>query len=160
MILATVALGRQSLNLAYAAIFLASTQAALFSPSKYGLLPELLPKSRLSWGNGLLELWTFLALILAVFSAGLMSDKFPHQALSCLVFLALSGVGLLCSLGITKVPAAAPDKKFIANRLGDLWTQGNLIRKDRVLWLAVLGNTYFWFLATLLMSNILFYGKE
>src|SRR5215471_16995479 len=43
MILATVALGLQSLNLAYAAIFLASTQAALFAPSKYGLLPELLP---------------------------------------------------------------------------------------------------------------------
>jgi acyl-[acyl-carrier-protein]-phospholipid O-acyltransferase/long-chain-fatty-acid--[acyl-carrier-protein] ligase len=160
MILATVALGRQSLNLAYAAIFLASTQAALFGPSKYGLLPELLPKQRLSWGNGLLELGTFLALILSVFSAGVMSDKFHHQAWSGFIFLALSGVGLLCSLGITKVPAAAPEKKFVANPLGDLWAQGRLMRNDRVLWLAVLGNTYFWFLATLLLSNILFYGKE
>jgi acyl-[acyl-carrier-protein]-phospholipid O-acyltransferase/long-chain-fatty-acid--[acyl-carrier-protein] ligase len=160
MMLATVALGRHSLPLAYVAIFLASTQAALFGPSKYGLLPELLPKERLSWGNGLLELGTFLALILAVFSAGVMSDKFhDHQAWSGVIFLTLSGVGLLCSLGITKVPAAAPGKKFM-NPVGDLWAQGRLIRKDRVLWLAVLGNTYFWCLATLLMSNIIFYGKE
>jgi len=31
------------------AIFLASSQAAIFGPSKYGLLPELLPESELSW---------------------------------------------------------------------------------------------------------------
>ena len=35
--------------LAYAVIFLASTQAALFGPSKYGLLPEILPPELLSW---------------------------------------------------------------------------------------------------------------
>src|SRR2546430_4168196 len=34
---------------------------SLFGPSKYGLLPELLPQERLSWGNGVLELGTFLA---------------------------------------------------------------------------------------------------
>ena len=34
-------------------------QSALFSPSKYGILPELLPHHRLSWGNGQLEMWTF-----------------------------------------------------------------------------------------------------
>jgi acyl-[acyl-carrier-protein]-phospholipid O-acyltransferase/long-chain-fatty-acid--[acyl-carrier-protein] ligase len=40
-----------------------ATQAALFGPSKYGLLPELLPAKRLSWGNGVIELGTFLAII-------------------------------------------------------------------------------------------------
>jgi acyl-[acyl-carrier-protein]-phospholipid O-acyltransferase / long-chain-fatty-acid--[acyl-carrier-protein] ligase len=38
--------------------------------------------------------------------------------------------------------------------------QGRLIRKDRVLWLAVLGNTYFWFLGALLTANIVFYGSD
>ena len=56
MVLAIAGLGWQNLNLEMAAVFLASTQAALFGPSKYGLLPELLPEPLLSWGNGVLEL--------------------------------------------------------------------------------------------------------
>ncbi|MYA29280.1 MAG: MFS transporter, partial [Nitrospira sp. SB0666_bin_27] len=40
-----------------------AVQSALFSPAKYGILPELLPHERLAMGNGQLELWTFLAII-------------------------------------------------------------------------------------------------
>jgi acyl-[acyl-carrier-protein]-phospholipid O-acyltransferase/long-chain-fatty-acid--[acyl-carrier-protein] ligase len=76
------------------------------------------------------------------------------------VFLALSVAGLILSLGITKVRAADPSKKFQANPLTDLWKQLGLIRRDRVLWLAVLGNTYFWFLAAPLTANIVFYGED
>src|SRR5262249_52366862 len=61
---------------------------------------------------------------------------------------------------VSRVPAAAPAKKFVANPLADLWKQGRLIRADRVLWLAILGNTYFWALATLLTANIAFYGSD
>src|ERR1700675_161983 len=43
MIFATFAFLQGSPILAFAVIFLASTQAAFFGPSKYGLLPELLP---------------------------------------------------------------------------------------------------------------------
>ena len=64
MLLALAGLAMSSLPLQLTAIFLLSTQGALFSPSKYGLLPELLPQKRLSWGNGVLELTTFLAIIL------------------------------------------------------------------------------------------------
>ena len=38
--------------------------SAIFGPSKYGLLPELVPTEKLSWGNGILELGTFMAIIL------------------------------------------------------------------------------------------------
>jgi len=48
MLLAIVGLGRQDLHLEMAAVFLASTQAALFGPSKYGLLPALLPATRVN----------------------------------------------------------------------------------------------------------------
>ena len=40
------------------------THSAIFGPSKYGSLPELLPERKLSWGNGILELGTFMAIIL------------------------------------------------------------------------------------------------
>jgi acyl-[acyl-carrier-protein]-phospholipid O-acyltransferase / long-chain-fatty-acid--[acyl-carrier-protein] ligase len=161
MVLAIAGLGWQNLPLEMAAVFLASTQAALFGPSKYGLLPELLPEARLSWGNGVLELGTFLAVIAGGVSGAFLADTFrARQGWSGLIFLGLSFAGLVFSLGITKVPAANPVKKFRANPLGDLWEQGKLIRKDRVLWLAVLGNTYFWFLGALLTANIVFYGSD
>ena len=159
--LAIAGLGLQNLNVQMAAVFLASTQAALFGPSKYGLLPELLPEERLSWGNGILELGTFLAVI----AGGVMGATFAEifkgrQAYSGAILLGLSCLGLLFSFGVSKVPAANPAKKWKANPLADLWAQGKIIRADRVLWLAVLGNTYFWFLGALLTANIVFYGED
>jgi len=161
MLLAMLAFAQENLQLALAAVFLASTQAALFGPSKYGLLPELLPQELLSWGNGVIELGTFLAIIFAVVAAGFLSDAFRgRQAISGLIFLGCSLVGLACALAITHVPAADPSRKFRANVFGDLWAQGRLIRADRVLWLAVLGNTYFWFFGALLQNNVIFYGER
>jgi acyl-[acyl-carrier-protein]-phospholipid O-acyltransferase/long-chain-fatty-acid--[acyl-carrier-protein] ligase len=161
MAFAIAGLAWQNLHLEMAAIFLASTQAAFFGPSKYGLLPELLPEPRLSWGNGVIELGTFLASIAGLVSGAFLADAFHgRQGWSGLVFLTLSVAGLILSLGITKVRAADPSKKFQANPLTDLWQQVGLIRRDRVLWLAVLGNTYFWFLAALLTANIVFYGED
>jgi acyl-[acyl-carrier-protein]-phospholipid O-acyltransferase / long-chain-fatty-acid--[acyl-carrier-protein] ligase len=161
MLLAIVGLGRQDLHLEMAAVFLASTQAALFGPSKYGLLPELLPESKLSWGNGVIELGTFLAVIAGGVSGAFLADAFHgRQFWSGIIFLTLSLFGLIFSLGISRVPAADPAKPFRANPLGDLWIQLKRIRKDRVLWLAVLGSTYFWFLGALLTANIVFYGSD
>jgi acyl-[acyl-carrier-protein]-phospholipid O-acyltransferase / long-chain-fatty-acid--[acyl-carrier-protein] ligase len=161
MLLAMFAFARENLPLALAAVFLASTQAAVFGPSKYGLLPELLPQKLLSWGNGVIELGTFLAIISAVVVAGFMSDAFRgHQAVSGLIFLGCSLVGLACAWPITRVPAADPLKKFRANTFADLWAHGRLIRADRVLWLAVVGNTYFWFFGALLQNNVIFYGER
>jgi acyl-[acyl-carrier-protein]-phospholipid O-acyltransferase/long-chain-fatty-acid--[acyl-carrier-protein] ligase len=161
MVLFIAGLAWQNLPLELAAVFLASTQAAFFGPSKYGLLPELLPQERLSWGNGVIELGTFIAVIAATVVAGLLADTFHgQQHWSGVIFLALSAVGLLCAQGITRVPAANPTKNFRANPLGDLFSQLRLVRADRVLWLAVVGNTYFWFLAALLQSNIIIYGND
>src|SRR6266702_2904880 len=161
MLLAIIGLGRQDLHLEMAAVFLASTQGALFGPSKYGLLPELLPETRLSWGNGVIELGTFLAAIAGTLAGAHLSEWFVgRQQYSGFVFLGLSGLGLLTSLGISRVPAANPAKQFQINFLGDLWAQMRRIQRDRVLLLAVLGNTYFFFLAALLQFVIVFYGRD
>ena len=59
MLLAVAGLATANIYFLFAVVFLMSTQSALFGPSKYGLLPELLPSKRLSWGNGVIELGTF-----------------------------------------------------------------------------------------------------
>ena len=147
--------------LAYAVIFLASTQAALFGPSKYGLLPELLPPELLSWGNGVLELTTFLAIIAGTVAGSFLAQEFhASPATVGMIYGMLSLIGLSASFLITRVPAGDPAKKFRLNIFGDLGAQWRLVRPDRALKLAVIGNTYFWFLGALLQFVIVFYGRE
>jgi acyl-[acyl-carrier-protein]-phospholipid O-acyltransferase/long-chain-fatty-acid--[acyl-carrier-protein] ligase len=161
MVLATAGLHLHSLALTLVALTLVASQAALFGPSKYGLLPELLPAKRLSWGNGVIELGTFLAIIVGTVTGAGMAEKFHgHEVFAGYVLLALSLIGLLTSLGIDRVPAAAPEKKFRINIVGDLWQQLKLMREDKPLYLAVAGNTYFWFLGSLLFSTIVVYGPD
>jgi acyl-[acyl-carrier-protein]-phospholipid O-acyltransferase/long-chain-fatty-acid--[acyl-carrier-protein] ligase len=160
MLIATLGLALHSLPLELAGLALVATQAALFGPSKYGLLPELLPEKRLSWGNGVIELGTFLAIISGTVVGGVMADRLHgHEVYGGYILVALACVGVLTSLGVDRVPPAAPTKKYRPNFLGDLWANIGLMRKDRPLFLAVLGNTYFWFLGALLMSTVLVYGK-
>lgn len=161
MLFAIVGFAVHSMPMSLAALFLASTQGALFGPSKYGLLPEILPENKLSWGNGVIELGTFLAAIVGTVVAGQLPELFgSRQDYSGVFFLVCSGIGLITSFGITRVPAADPAKKFQLNFLGDLWVNGKRIAEDRTLWLAVAGNTYFFFLAALLQFDIVFYGHD
>jgi acyl-[acyl-carrier-protein]-phospholipid O-acyltransferase/long-chain-fatty-acid--[acyl-carrier-protein] ligase len=97
--------------LAYIVIFLASTQAALFGPSKYGLLPELLPPELLSWGNGVLELTTFVAIISGTVAGSFLAQQFQGSpATAGLIYGACSLIGLGASFLITRVPASDPGK--------------------------------------------------
>ena len=161
MVVATVGLAMHSLPISFVALMLVATQAALFGPSKYGLLPELLPAKRLSWGNGVIELGTFLAIIVGTVTGATMGEKFRgHEVYAGYALLSLAFIGLLTSFFIDRVPAAAPEKKFNVNIVGDLWQQIKLMRRDPPLFLAVAGNTHFWFLGSLLFSTIVVYGPD
>ena len=161
MLFASAALVAPNLPLALAAIFLVCTQGAFFGPSKYGLLPELLPQEELSWGNGVLELGTFLAIILGSMSGSFLAEAYnEREVYSGVLLLGFTVVGLLTSFGISRMPAADPSKHFHLVSLIDVWSPMKLIRRDRVLWLAVLGNTYFFFVAGLLQFDIFIYGQD
>ena len=158
---ALAGLAWRNIPLEFAAIFLLDTQGAIFGPSKYGLLPEILPEEKLSWGNGYIELGTFLAVIIGAIASGYLSDIFRgRQQWSGVLFIALAVFGTLTSLGISRVPVANPGRKFYVNFIGEVWRETREIKKDHVLWLAVLGNTYFWFLGSLLQPVIILYGKD
>ncbi|MBI5687907.1 MAG: MFS transporter [Verrucomicrobia bacterium] len=161
MMLAIAGLALNLHGMLLLAIFLMGVRSALFGPAKYGLLPELLPPRRLSWGNGVLELGTFVAIILGTVAGGWLCETFRgRQIWSGAALLAVAVAGLAASFGISRVPAADPARKFHANFLADLFAQVRLISGDRVLWLSVLGNTYFWFLGMLLQLNIVFLGTD
>jgi acyl-[acyl-carrier-protein]-phospholipid O-acyltransferase/long-chain-fatty-acid--[acyl-carrier-protein] ligase len=161
MLVALAGLATHRLPISLVALTLVATQAALFGPSKYGLLPELLPAKRLSWGNGVIELGTFLAIILGTISGTELAEHFQgREVYAGYLLLALSVCGLAASIGIDRVPVAAPEKKFRINIVGDLWHQITLMRRDPPLFLAVAGNTYFWFLGSLLSLTVFVYGPD
>jgi acyl-[acyl-carrier-protein]-phospholipid O-acyltransferase/long-chain-fatty-acid--[acyl-carrier-protein] ligase len=161
MSLALVALAAGNLPMEAAAVFLISTQGALFGPSKYGLLPELLPERELSWGNGVIELGTFLAAITATMAAGFLAVAFQgRQIWSGGILLGFTLMGVVTSLGISRVPAADPTRRFRTNPFSDLAGQIRIIARDRVLAWAVAGNMYLWFLAALLQFVIVIYGHD
>ena len=161
MLFALLSLALGNLPMEAASVFLISTQGALFGPAKYGLLPELLPEKELSWGNGVIELGTFLAAITATMSAGFLAVAFRgRQEWSGTILLAFTLFGLVLSFGISRVAAADPQRKFRANAFADLRGQFRIIAQDRILGWAVAGNTYLWFLAALLQFVIVVYGHD
>jgi acyl-[acyl-carrier-protein]-phospholipid O-acyltransferase / long-chain-fatty-acid--[acyl-carrier-protein] ligase len=161
MAFATYAFWVNRLDLAAVALFLVCTQEAIFGPSKYGLMPELLPTSKLSWGNGVIELWTLLAAIGGTLAGGFLAHHFHgRQQWSGVFLLALGIVGLLSSLGITRVPAADPARRYDWNWTRELFQEIRRMREDRVLWVAVIANTFFWFLGAILLLNIVLYATD
>ena len=162
MLLATAALFWNEPILLLATVFLMGAQSAFFGPTKYGLLPELLPEKKLSWGNGVIELGTFLAIVAGTIGGGWLFEVLTgREVWAGVILVALAVLGTLWSFGITRIPAADSGKKFQANTFADLGKQLGLIRKDRVLMLAIVGNTYFFFLGALIQQYTIYsFGKD
>jgi len=161
MLFFILSLALRNLPMQCAGVFLMSTEGALFGPSKYGLLPELLPEPKLSWGNGIIEFGTFLSSIAGVIAAGELAQRYRgREVIAGFLLIGCSVVGLLSSLGISRIPAANPGKKFRWNPLGDFFLQMKTITADRVLGWAVFGNTYLFFLAALLQLAVIIYGHD
>lgn len=161
MIFATFALTSGRMGLQLASICLMGVHSAFFAASKYGSLPEVVPPEKLSWANGIIEMLTFLATIFgtlaAAWLAGGLADK---PAWSGGILLCLAMAGWVMSLGITRIPAASPDKPLRLNFLGDLWREFRWMRTDRDLWRANLGNTGFFFIAVLIQMNLVLYAEQ
>jgi acyl-[acyl-carrier-protein]-phospholipid O-acyltransferase/long-chain-fatty-acid--[acyl-carrier-protein] ligase len=135
-------------------------QAALFSPAKYGILPELLPHERLSSGNALIEMTSTLTLLLGmVAAAGILT-----------VLRWLGGPVWLAGLFLSVIAAAGLAAAFTIPRGLPARTEGGLlatvklawstIRADKVLQLAMIGQIVVWTIATLIPPPVMAYGLK
>ncbi len=130
--------------------------SALFSPSKYGILPELVPHERLAAGNGLLELWTFAAILTGTAAGGfLLQMAGSHTWLAPLVLTGLSVVGLITAFSIPPVLPARTEGGIGATVRG-AWIA---IRTERMLQMAIPMEIFFWTIASLFMQNVIVYAK-
>jgi acyl-[acyl-carrier-protein]-phospholipid O-acyltransferase/long-chain-fatty-acid--[acyl-carrier-protein] ligase len=159
--LGLVAFAFGHLQLTYVVLFLIAVQATFFSPAKYGILPEMLPDRDLSRANGVLEMSTFVAIVLGTAVGGYLFDAYrDHLWIIGVLVVLVALVGSASSFGIPRVPAAAPTQRIDRNPWGEIWTGIKTLRRDRVLWLTVLGISYFWFLGSLLQLVVILFGTE
>jgi acyl-[acyl-carrier-protein]-phospholipid O-acyltransferase/long-chain-fatty-acid--[acyl-carrier-protein] ligase len=161
MVLALGAFSVGQIQPMLAAVFLMGLHAAFFSPAKYGILPEMLPEKELSRGNGLLEMSTFMAIILGTSLGGAIFKLWKdHLPLIGLLMIAIAIAGYYTSLGIPRVPPSGAAKLLRLNPFSEIFDGLRRLRADRPLWLTVVGISYFWFLGALVNINILSFGKE
>jgi acyl-[acyl-carrier-protein]-phospholipid O-acyltransferase / long-chain-fatty-acid--[acyl-carrier-protein] ligase len=142
-------------------LFLLATQATFFGPAKYGLLPEILPARDLARANGLIEMSTFVAIILGT---GLGTAMFvvwsQHLETIGLCLIALALAGAVASLRLPSVPPSGARHAFRLNPWGEISRGLRRLAHERRLGLTVLGITFFWLLAALMQMAILLFGKE
>jgi acyl-[acyl-carrier-protein]-phospholipid O-acyltransferase/long-chain-fatty-acid--[acyl-carrier-protein] ligase len=130
--------------------------SALFGPSKYGILPELIPHERLAAGNGLLEVWTFAAILAGTAAGGFLLQTAGDQVwMAPLVLAGLSVAGLVAAFGVPHVSAARTTGGVGATIRG-AWAA---IQTERLLRLAIPGEIFFWTIASLFAQNVLVYAK-
>lgn len=132
-------------------------QSALFSPAKYGILPEIVPHTELSRANGRLELATFLAIIAGTaFGPQLLRIAPSAPGVAGLVLFALACAGAYAARGIERTePArlAGGFKEAVNGALG-------AVRSDRMLLLSIVGQAWFWTIASLLGQNLVVWSKN
>ena len=116
----------------YGVLFLMCSQSALFGPSKYGIIPEIVPEERLSRANGLLVGLSYLAIILGTFIPSWLLLKFfqGHFFSLALVCLGVAAAGVAASYGIARTPAQRSTKRFTPWFFVDVFRTLFDIRRD------------------------------
>jgi len=154
----------------FVVVGLMGCQSALFGPSKFGSIPELVAGDRISKANGWMALTTVVASALGFIAgtslfAATTPDLVQPPTLSemWLVPAALIGVaiaGWFASLLIRRVPAADPTRIFSVNTVAETWANLRRLGKNIALLRAALGIAFFWMLASLAQMNIDVFGIE
>jgi len=162
MLLAALAVNSRSYYWMLGALFLLSVQFNIFSPAKYGILPEMVDEKDLSRANGLLESSTFIAIILGSILSGWLFDQ-AHGRLWILNagMVGLAALGFYTALGIAKVPDPAHPRPFNMRASWKEITDGfRDISADRRLYLSVIGIGFFWFLGAILQLGVALLAKR
>ena len=161
MLLGIAAFFSARIELMLVVLFLMALHSTVFSPAKYGIVPEMLPETELSRANALLEMSTFVAIVLGTaVGGGLFALWKDTPWYLGFVMTGVSVIGLLTSLRITRVPASGAEQRFDWNPFAEVITGTRHLIADRPLFLTVLAISYFWFLGALFQMDLLLFGSE
>src|SRR5947208_2964782 len=142
-------------------VFLMGLHAAIFSPAKYGIVPEMVEDRDLSRANALLEMSTFVAIVIGIAGGGVLVALWKTAAWRIgVVTLAIAVTGFATSLKIARVPASGAKQAFRWNPFGEIASSTRHLLHEKALWLTVLGIAWFWFAGVLLKTNLQYFGAD
>ena len=143
-----------------AALFLMGVHSTVFGPVKYGYLPQHLRQEELIGGNGLIEMGTFVAILLGeVLGAWLATIPRGALATSATV-MGVAVLGWWVSRGIPNTPPVDPSLRIGANFAAETWRNLRFAYGNRVVWLSLLGISWFWFYGATLLAQFPVYAKD
>jgi len=150
-----------TLWLLVAAIAGMGVHSTLFGPMKYAYLPQHLKAEELVGGNGVIEMGTFVGILLGeVMGAILAGHGAAGVQLVAFGTLAVAVLGLVTSWRIPASPAPAPNLRISANFVAESVRNLAFSRQNRTVFLSMLGNSWFWFYGALVLSQFPLYAKD
>ena len=145
----------------YLVLFMMAAQSALFGPSKYGIIPELVSSDKISKANGLMTSFTFLAIILGTFLPSFILDITEHNFLIAALFcVGIAVIGLVTSYCIEYTPPSGSSKRFDIFFLSEIYGALSVARKQPSLLMAVFGSSFFLFLGSFAQLNMIPFAVE
>ena len=141
--------------------FLMGVHSTLFGPVKFAYLPQALNERELTGGNGMVEMGTFVAILLGNIVGGLIiaiPQVGPNYvAVAC---LALALVGRLVAQYIPLAPATDPTLKINWNPITETWRNLKLASQNIVVFRSMLGISWMWFFGATFLSQFPSFAKE
>jgi len=144
-----------------ACTFLMGLHSTLFGPVKFAYLPQALSERELTGGNGMVEMGTFVAILLGNIVGGLIV-AIPgvgplYVAIAC-VALALAGRAV--AQFIPLAPATDPGLKINWNPVTETWRNLKLAHGNVVVFRSMLGISWMWFFGAVFLSQFPSFAKE
>ena len=151
----------RDLWLMFGALALLGVHSALFGPVKYAILPQHLKPEELIGGNGLVEMGTFVAILLGTIAGGLVVAIHPGgPVIAGLLAIGIAVAGYLVSRGIPHTPAVAPELTINWNPFTETWRNLRFAQENRVVWLSMLGISWFWFYGAIFLAQFAGFSRD
>jgi 1-acyl-sn-glycerol-3-phosphate acyltransferase len=161
MLVAYFGFTRHNIPLLLTMLFMMGLHSTLFGPLKYGILPQLLKPNELVGGNGLVEMGTFLAILLGTLLGSQLIDLPANGGFwVAVVAIGIAVVGLVSALAMPPTPIADPGLKINWNLFSETWRNLKLISDNRTVFLSCLGISWFWFFGSIYFTQLPAYAKE
>jgi hypothetical protein len=159
MTIAALGFAAHSIVVLLGALFLMGVHSTFFAPAKYGLLPEVLEPTELVGGNALVEMGTFLAILLGTLAAGVLAADGRLSAIAT-ALIGVAVVGFATSLAIPALRPAAPDLRVDWRPWTSTWDNIRAARESRAVFQSILGISWFWFYGALVLAQLPLFSKD
>ncbi|MDE2617362.1 MAG: MFS transporter [Burkholderiales bacterium] len=141
--------------------FMMGLHSTLFGPVKFAYLPQVLSERELTGGNGMVEMGTFVAILLGNVVGGLIVaiPEVGHQSVAY-ACVGLAVAGRLVAGRIPSAPATDPGLKINWNPVSETWRNLKLAHGNIVVYRSLLGISWMWFFGAVFLSQFPSFAKE